>query len=546
MALFEICLLVSFCSLIGVRLHKNWALRVGWVDKPDSVRKQQRAPIPTSAGAPGALCFLMGACLFYFFDASEVRDSFESVRQVVAFSSLLVATSILVLVGFVDDRRELSGKVKLFCQFAVAVAFLGVSLKYKTIDFSAYSTFVSCVCVCAVIFWILGAINSFNLLDGADGFLATFALCCTSTLALVARLRGLDFCEAMCWILVVSLCGFSFYNRPSAKVYMGDAGSLSLGFVVGVLSLSVFLVDNQTFINDDGAMQIKYMFRPMSAICLLTLPIADSFFAIMRRHVLGRSLFAPDLAHLHHRLQRRFGKGFPTLGALVVIQAPLCLFSYAGVYYRSEWIPTLGIALVLSALFFTKIFGYEETTMTVVRAYAKLTRLFGWSSRKVLFVAVQNDGRWRDFWKILSSRAQTYGCGYCSLAMNFPSAGISWFGELQNPQNPQNPQNLISLSSSYYGLALPLTVDRNVVGLLKIRFDIRRTSFREVVEAALTLHELCAQTLAFFGSCVELYSYDESRTSLRGVSVSSRQVMDKMNEETRELFEDVSNNALIE
>src|SRR5262249_51540535 len=154
-------------------------------------------------------------------------------------------------------------------------------------------------------FFLLGAINSLNLLDGMDGLLGSIGTVIGLALVALAALRG-DWAPAcVAAALTGAVLGFLRYNYPPASVFLGDAGSMLLGLVLGVRSLR-------------GTYELSGTVPLAVPIALFTLPILDTGAAIVRRKLTGRSIYCTDRGHLHHCLLR-YGMSRPRVLLVVTL-----------------------------------------------------------------------------------------------------------------------------------------------------------------------------------------------------------------------------------
>ena len=279
-----------------------------------------------------------------------------------------------------------------------------------------------------------------NLLDGADGFVGVFGVLCLVTLGAAALTTGSRQLASACWLLSAAILGFLAMNAPPAKVYFGDSGSLALGFVLGVFSLRIFQADGS--------------FRAIPALCLLTLPATDSACAVLRRYNAGRSVFSPDLSHLHHSLQRRFGRGYKTLAALFVAQSTLCLAAYFGFSLRNDVIP-----------FRTSFLNAARTDGCLgVRLNFNLP-----------FASVDWQGKWSVRRRLMRERLE------------------EWRAISKNSQKP--------FAMTF---EIPLRLDSSAVGVLRIQFDPNVVEFTDAARRVQGLLKMCAEALLPYGDLFQV------------------------------------------
>lgn len=250
------------------------ALRAGAVDRPGE-RKVHSQPVPCWGG--------LGICLGF---AAAVLLSVPLSKEVMG---LLLGGLIALGVGMVDDWRELSPWVKLAGQAAaalVAVAF-GISIDFVTNPFGGIIG-LGYLSVPVTVLWIVAITNAINLVDGLDGLAAGVSAISAGTIAVVSLGEREPLIAFMAALLAAASLGFLPHNFRG-RIFMKDAGSLFLGFMLASLSAL-------------GLTKSATAFSLILPILILGIPIFDMLFAIARRALQRRPIFSPDRGHLHHRL----------------------------------------------------------------------------------------------------------------------------------------------------------------------------------------------------------------------------------------------------
>jgi len=287
------------CPLVIALAHRIRAL-----DLPGP-RKVHLQPIPRLGGLAVFAGFIAGVALAAHLGGVLFSDAYVTVY----WYALAAAAALMFFAGLVDDIRGLSFVSKFAVQIAGAVAvWLGgfridvVSLPLisESIDLGAWSLPVT-------VFWIVAVTNAINLIDGLDGLAAGVALIIASSVATIAAFRGFYGVVAASVALVGALAGFLVYNFNPARLFLGDSGSLFLGFVIAVVSIRS---------SQKGTTAVAVV----TPLLIVGLPILDTALAVARRSVrLGRAglrqddpvryllgnvrvLFHADRGHIHHRL----------------------------------------------------------------------------------------------------------------------------------------------------------------------------------------------------------------------------------------------------
>lgn len=237
-------------------------------------------------GALGGVGFSL--MIQYCYDQS-IRGAFDEYRsQMIGLSLSLVIVS---GVGFLDDIRRLSAVSKLFAQIVAAVVSYKFGLRITAIDLPLFEPielgFLSCP---ITIIWIIGIINAVNLIDGLDGLAGGIILFASLVNFVAAITSGAYIAAAIMISIAGSILGFLFYNWHPARIYLGDGGAYSFGFL---LSISGLLAPVQK-----ASTSVALLVPVLAA----GLPIFDTFLTMFRRFLNQRGIFTPDRGHLHHIL----------------------------------------------------------------------------------------------------------------------------------------------------------------------------------------------------------------------------------------------------
>ena len=251
----------------------RWAPRLGLVDYP-SERKVHTQPTPRGGG----LAIFAAATLLPYL----LPSIFDSQSSIFDYQYLLSA--LIFLVGLFDDLRPLPWPIRLTVHFAAAIVAVLFCLPPRPWFLRA-----------AAVVWIAGLINAFNMLDNMDALSGGVAWIAAGFLAVLSWLATASSVSE--WgpfvILMGSLSGFLWFNRPPARIFMGDAGSTFLGFMLGLGSVQVAL--------GFGAPPWSWLVPP----CILAVPCYDLLSVVLLRLSQGRSPFHADKQHLSHRLVNR-------------------------------------------------------------------------------------------------------------------------------------------------------------------------------------------------------------------------------------------------
>lgn len=255
---------------------KKVAEHVGAMDIPNG-RKVHTKPMPRLGGLGIYMGFLLGYILF----------GTMSIRM----NAILIGSFIIIITGIVDDINPIPAKVKFLFQTIAAsvVAFYGQILLSDVSALGFYIDFGILSYPITVIF-IVAIINCINLIDGLDGLAAGLSAIYFMTIGIVIVywLKIFDLNAIITFIMLGATLGFLCHNFHPAKIFMGDSGSMFLGYIIAVIALLGFKNVTLTTL--------------LAPICLLAIPILDTSFAIIRRFVNKKPIDEPDREHLHHQL----------------------------------------------------------------------------------------------------------------------------------------------------------------------------------------------------------------------------------------------------
>ena len=266
---------------------RNYAVAHGWATGPQSDRHIHTNPIPRFGGV--AIYTTFTVALLALWGARDLLrlDFGNSITHLLP---LLPPATMMFLVGLWDDCRGLPASVKLGFQVAAGVWLyeVGHGLQISTVLFGHGIT--GTLSLIGTVFWVLWITNSFNLIDGLDGLAAGAALFSLVTLFIVGVLHGNSESVMGCTLLAASIFGFLRYNFNPATIFLGDSGSLFLGFMLSAISLG----GQQSKVPTLVAISV-----PMVAFGL---PLVETVISIVRRLISGTPIFRPDRSHIHHRL----------------------------------------------------------------------------------------------------------------------------------------------------------------------------------------------------------------------------------------------------
>lgn len=222
---------------------------------------------------------------------------------------LILSVSIIFLTGVLDDFAQMRARYKLLGQvLAASFAIIGGAVITRvTLPFTGFALELGFFSIPVTLIWLVGITNSLNLIDGIDGLSSGISIIAGLIYGFVFLLHGQFLAAIVTYALVGSLFGYLFFNFPPAKIFMGDSGSLFLGFILALLPIAAFPESGTSLV---------------LPVTMLLIPVMDVIAAIWRRKREKRNIFSPDRFHIHHKMMNM---GLSTRNILAVIYG-LCLF----------------------------------------------------------------------------------------------------------------------------------------------------------------------------------------------------------------------------
>ena len=343
--MLTIILLSAFCFIFGLLVTPfiiKISFKLNVVDMPGH-RKVHKVPIPTLGGLAIFFSFLAGLLII------QPQSSYHL--------AIVIGALLMIILGFMDDLYHLTAKAKFLFQVTIAclVVFWGdLQVSFINLPFGGQLEF-GWLSIIVTIFWIVGITNAINLIDGLDGLSAGISAIVLLTIGSMAIIMDNVYVLSMSIILFWSILGFLPYNFHPAKTFMGDTGSLFLGYMIAVLSLLGF--KNVTFISF------------VIPILILAVPIFDTIVAIIRRLVQKRPIASPDSSHLHHKLLQL---GMTHRQAVLFMYLLSSLFSFAAILFSMS---TVWGAILIVTISLLVIQLLIETLELIDSKFKPLTNL---------------------------------------------------------------------------------------------------------------------------------------------------------------------------
>ncbi len=304
--------LTAFISIVFNYITLSLANKYELYDKPD-YRKIHSEPIPRLGGVAIFASFFL-SIIPSFFLAGKISD-LAYLKELITPKMILLILGVvsIFITGFIDDIKNISAKKKLLGQSIAAlfVIFAGVEITeipliptVNTLQLGGWSYVFTFL-------WIVGMTNAINLIDGLDGLASGVSILALAFYTVYFWLYGSIITMVICLILLGAVLGFYIFNFPPAKMFLGDSGSLLMGFLLSILPFMPSVFDN------------AYLNLPLYVpTTLLMLPILDVINAIIRRKHRSLPVMTPDKDHYHHKL---LSAGYNNLWILTIVYSDLII-----------------------------------------------------------------------------------------------------------------------------------------------------------------------------------------------------------------------------
>jgi UDP-GlcNAc:undecaprenyl-phosphate GlcNAc-1-phosphate transferase len=402
----------AFCislvaSLVLTRVVRAIACRVGFTDKPDKERKLHRRPTALGGGVAIYLATAIGMVCLLLLPSPWQAELYQSWPGILAF---MLAAGAIVVVGLLDDRYQLRGSHKLLGQILATLILVGSGLTIKQVEIFGWQLELGMFSGVVTVIWLLGAINAINLLDGIDGLASTVGVILTGAIAAMSAMYGNWQVSLVALMFAAGQLGFLRYNFPPATIFLGDAGSMLIGLVLGTLAML-------------GSLKSAGTVLIAAPLAFWTIPLLDSAAAIVRRSLTGRSIYDTDRAHLHHRLLRSLGSNRKVVAGVAACCGLTAAAALASVLLRSDLVAVISCLVVIGLLVATRLFGHVE--FSLIRA--SLSELYHHTLRRPdgksetardNTVRLQGYRQWERVWESLTEQADRLGLVRMRLVLN--------------------------------------------------------------------------------------------------------------------------------
>ncbi len=344
-------LLISFVvSLFYVAIVKKIAIKFNFVDMPNG-RKMHTNPKPLLGGVA---IFASIVTMYVIYLDGQVP------KNVLAY--ILLAT-VLLIMGVVDDKYDMKALHKLIVQAIVAIIttrILGGISSIEIYTFSIYFSKATGMIIETI--WFIVLINAFNLIDGLDGLATGTAIFSFVTILIIAIVTGDVNNVILLYIIIGSLFGFLFFNFYPSTIFLGDAGSMVIGYIIAIMSIDSYKTVTLTSM--------------IFLLLMVFLPILDVILSFVRRKVNGDGAFKADALHFHHRLMRR---GYSHQKTVLVMYGFMLIYVISAIAISLakatiiKAVIFLGL-IIVTIVIFEKFYLLSDRYAFCYRGYKKLLR----------------------------------------------------------------------------------------------------------------------------------------------------------------------------
>jgi UDP-GlcNAc:undecaprenyl-phosphate GlcNAc-1-phosphate transferase len=427
-------------------------------DSP-TARKVHTGQIPRIGGIAIFLSSTILVMTVLFLD-NAIGDRFQGIQtQIIA---LLGAATFIFLVGFVDDVRGVRVRYKLLAQIAAAGLMCLAGARIESLNFANLFTLrFGLFSFPLTILWIISITNAVNLIDGLDGLAAGICAIACTVIAVFALVRGELVLVVMMLALMGSLSGFLFFNFNPARIFIGDCGSMFLGFILGSVSVMC-------------AMKTGTMVSlALPAVCL-GLPIFDTAFSILRRYLNRWAITSPDRGHLHHRL---LDMGLRHRHVVIIMYVITALAAGMGMFMmvtRGSGTLIIFFCVLLLLLLAFRAVGAVRLRETIAkikynkaisRETAEDTHLF-----QEIHMAFRRTVSFRQWWQMVSDTAEKEGLSELCLtvtAKSWREHKFTWRSNNHEKDQSEVVTVKLPINRRRFGLAMEIEAKMPVNGLLE-------------------------------------------------------------------------------
>ena len=352
-------LLISFIiSFLLTPFARKLAIKTRALDVPKDDRRMHTKPIPLLGGLSIFVAttvviilvkFVLLPMVINFLETNGIDYNREEILiGIQKLNAVLVGGVLIFIVGLIDDYNGMRPWIKFACQIVCAAVVYYMGIRFNLIfghDIGGGSNLSMILSFVLTIVWIVGITNTINLIDGLDGLAAGVAAIASISIAYTAYIHGMYTVTLAMLALAGSALGFLPFNFNPARIFMGDSGSLYLGFMLATISMI-------------GPVKSATIVATIVPVLVLGLPIFDVAFAILRRIVNRKPVMAADKAHLHHRL---IDSGMGVKRSVLMLYGISGIMGIAAIVYSRDYLfESFGLFFIAILFILLLIWDWSE------------------------------------------------------------------------------------------------------------------------------------------------------------------------------------------
>ena len=427
---------------------RRLALALDVIDRPDSHRKLHAQDTPLGGGIVLLLASVVAVLGLMIFSPNWRANLLDNAWFL---SGLLAGVVTICIIGTIDDRFGLRGRQKLIGQIVATAFLLLAGLRIDSFVVFGFNVELGLLAVPFTVFWMLGAVNALNLIDGVDGLATSVGT------VLCLAIAGMSYPEhpvemMLALVIAGSLVGFLVFNSPPASIFLGDGGSMLIGLVVGALAIR-------------SSLKGPAVVALTAPTAVMAIPIFDVGMAILRRKMTGRSIYSTDRGHLHHSLLRRGFSGRKTVVTISVLCLVTASAAVVSVHQDNESLAATTTLAVMGILIASRFFGHQEFLLVCRRAKNFVVSLIPGGQRRnangqQLQTRLQGDQEWNALWETLTSFAERFDLNSIQLNVNIPAFHEEYHATWNRKGSPD--------STELWRSDIPLVAHHVTVGRLRV------------------------------------------------------------------------------
>jgi UDP-GlcNAc:undecaprenyl-phosphate GlcNAc-1-phosphate transferase len=324
--LFAFSLVLSF---VATREVRDLAIRKGWVSIPEDRRHIHQVPLPRLGGVAVFLAFSIS--LSVWLGLSLIFPRLLQGLAPTTLARMYIPACLIFGLGIYDDLRGAGPYIKFIVQAVAGAMLFAGGMRVLDVPLIFHHSLPWFVGLPLTVLWVVAVTNAFNLIDGLDGLAAGSALFSTMVFFVCSLVTHSWLGSLLSVTLAGAILGFLRFNFNPATIFLGDSGSLFIGFMLSALALA-------------GSQKAPTFVAVAIPVVSFGLPILETMLSILRRTISGRPIFTADSDHIHHRLLRM---GFSHRQVVVVLYAVSAVFAMLSLFLLWPSGSTLGLVLVV-------------------------------------------------------------------------------------------------------------------------------------------------------------------------------------------------------